>query len=293
MNFQQRLREDAALVNHKLTEYIPAGPCLQQPLLDAMQYSLMGGGKRIRPVLTLEFCRACGGDPLAALPLACAVEMVHTYSLIHDDLPCMDNDDMRRGRPSCHKQFSEDIALLAGDALLSLAFETIAGSGLAADKTAEAVQVLARASGPLGMVGGQVIDLQSEGKRVDAETLNALHSGKTVAMIAAAAQLGCIAAGASAQQRKAASVYAEKIGLVFQVVDDILDVTSTEEKLGKPIGSDRENEKTTYATLYGLEESQRIAAGLTEEAKRAVAGSFAKQGEFLKELADFLCQRDY
>lgn len=293
MNFQQRMREDAALVNHKLTEYIPEGPCLQQPLLDAMRYSLMGGGKRIRPVLTLEFCRACGGDPLAALPLACAVEMVHTYSLIHDDLPCMDNDDMRRGRPSCHKQFSEDIALLAGDALLSLAFETIAGSGLAAERTAEAVQVLARASGPLGMVGGQVIDLQSEGKRIDAETLNALHNGKTVAMIAAAAQLGCIAAGASAEQRKAASVYAEKIGLAFQVVDDILDVTSTEERLGKPIGSDRENEKTTYATLYGLEESKKIAAGLTEEAKRAMAGSFAKQGEFLEELADFLCQRDY
>lgn len=293
MNFEQRMQADAALINQSLTDYIPAKSCLQKPLLDAMRYSLMGGGKRIRPVLTLGFCRACGGEPAAALPLACAVEMVHTYSLIHDDLPCMDNDDLRRGRPSCHRQFSEDIALLAGDALLSLAFETIAKSGLPSAEISEAVLVLARASGPLGMVGGQVIDLQSEGKRIDAETLDTLHSGKTVAMIDAAAQLGCIAAGASPEQRKAAGIYARKIGLAFQIVDDILDVASTEEKLGKPIGSDRENKKTTYATLYGLEESKKIAARLTGEAKNAVSSFVAEPGGFLKELADFLCQRDY
>lgn len=260
-------------------------------MLEAMAYSLSNGGKRIRPVLTLEFCRICGGDIESALPFALAAEMIHTYSLIHDDLPCMDNDDMRRGKPSNHKAFGEANALLAGDGLLTLAFETVlSASDLSAEKKARAGLELAKAAGGSGMIAGQVMDLENEGKKVTLDTIAATDRLKTGEMIRVSAVLGCIAAGAGEEKIKVAETYCEKIGLAFQIVDDILDVTSSEAELGKPIGSDRDNEKSTYVSLLGLEESKKTAKMLTEEAKKSLE-IFGKDGEFLLALADSLAER--
>lgn len=262
-----------------------------EKMLEAMAYSLSNGGKRIRPVLTLEFCRICGGDAEKALPFALAAEMIHTYSLIHDDLPCMDNDDMRRGKPSNHKVFGEADALLAGDGLLTLAFETVLSApDLSAEKKARAGLELAKAAGCSGMIAGQVMDLANEGKKVPLETIAATDRLKTGEMIRVSAVLGCIAAGADEEKIKAAETYCKKIGLAFQIVDDILDVTSSEAELGKPIGSDKDNEKSTYVSLLGLEESEKTAKKLTEEAKESIE-IFGKDGEFLLALADSLAER--
>ena len=232
-----------------------------QDLIDAMRYSTMIGGKRIRPVLVLEFCRVCGGDPDHALALACALEMIHTSSLIHDDMPCMDNDDMRRGQPSCHKKFGENTALLAGDALEACAFEVAAGADLPAKTTVEAVKLLAKATGPYGMLGGQIMDVENESRDdVTLDRLEATHQKKTGALIRVACELGCIAAGASKELRKAAVEYGKNLGLAFQVCDDILDVTGNELLLGKPVGSDAEEEKATYVTLLGLDGAKEKAA---------------------------------
>ena len=224
-------------------------------LTDAMRYSTMIGGKRIRPVLVLEFCRVCGGDPDHALDLACALEMIHTSSLIHDDLPCMDNDDMRRGQPSCHKKFGENTALLAGDALEAYAFEVAAGADLPAKTTVEAVKLLAKATGPYGMLGGQIMDVENESRDdVTLDRLEATHQKKTGALIRVACELGCIAAGASKELRAAAVEYGKNLGLAFQVCDDILDVTGNELLLGKPVGSDAEEEQA-YQALEAFEEN--------------------------------------
>lgn len=260
---------------------------------DAMRYSLENGGKRIRPMLTLEFCRVCGGDVKNALPLACAVEMMHTYSLIHDDLPCMDDDDMRRGKPSCHKQFGESYALLAGDGLLTHAFHVISGSDFAKKNPSlalEAVEVLSCLAGPNGMIGGQVIDLKSEGKTIEIETLEKMDELKTGALIKAACLLGVIAAGADEEKKKAACDYAMYIGHAFQVVDDILDVTADEKELGKPVGSDKASDKSTYVSLLGLERSQQIADELTAKALHSL-DIFGEDAEFLKKLALKLASR--
>ena len=260
-------------------------------MLKAMDYSLGNGGKRIRPMLTLEFCRVCGGDFKKAVPFALGAEMIHTYSLIHDDLPCMDNDDMRRGKPSSHKAFGEANALLAGDSLLTLAFETVlSAEGVDADKKARAGFELAKAAGCSGMIAGQVMDLANEGKAAPLEDIRATDRLKTGEMIRVSALLGCIAAGADDEKIKAAERYCENIGLAFQIVDDVLDVTSDSETLGKPVGSDKENGKSTYVSLLGLEESIRFARELTERAKEAV-GIFGSEGEFLAELADRLLNR--
>lgn len=260
-------------------------------MLRAMAYSLGNGGKRIRPMLTLEFCRVCGGDFVSAVPFALGAEMIHTYSLIHDDLPCMDNDDMRRGKPSSHKTFGEANALLAGDSLLTLAFETVlSAENVAADKKSRAGLELAKAAGCSGMIAGQVMDLANEGKAAPLEAVRATDRLKTGEMIRVSALLGCIAAGADDEKIKAAERYCENIGLAFQIVDDVLDVTSDPETLGKPIGSDKENGKSTYVSLLGLEESSRFARELTERAKEAV-GIFGSEGEFLAELADRLLNR--
>lgn len=260
-------------------------------MLKAMDYSLGNGGKRIRPMLTLEFCRVCGGDFKKAVPFALGAEMIHTYSLIHDDLPCMDNDDMRRGKPSSHKAFGEANALLAGDSLLTLAFETVlSAEGVDADKKARAGFELAKAAGCSGMIAGQVMDLANEGKAAPLEDIRATDRLKTGEMIRVSALLGCIAAGADDEKIKAAERYCENIGLAFQIVDDVLDVTSDSETLGKPVGSDMENGKSTYVSLLGLEESIRFARELTERAKEAV-GIFGSEGEFLAELADRLLNR--
>ncbi len=259
-------------------------------MLDAMSYSLSNGGKRIRPVLTLEFCRLCGGNYADAIPFAIGVEMIHTYSLIHDDLPCMDNDDMRRGKPSSHKVYGEANALLAGDGLLTLAFETVLSAKISADKKAMAALELAKAAGVSGMIGGQVMDLSNEGKRVSLDEIKATDRLKTGEMIRVAAVMGCIAAGADSEKIAAAEKYCENIGLAFQIVDDILDVTSDDVTLGKPVGSDSENLKSTYVSHLGVEKSDEYARELTETAKSAL-DIFGSEGEFLSELADRLSER--
>lgn len=259
-------------------------------MLDAMSYSLSNGGKRIRPVLTLEFCRLCGGNYADAIPFAIGVEMIHTYSLIHDDLPCMDNDDMRRGKPSSHKVYGEANALLAGDGLLTLAFETVLSAKISADKKAMAALELAKAAGVSGMIGGQVMDLSNEGKRVSLDEIKATDRLKTGEMIRVAAVMGCIAAGADSEKIAAAEKYCENIGLAFQIVDDILDVTSDDVTLGKPVGSDSENLKSTYVSHLGVEKSDEYARELTEKAKSAL-DIFGSEGEFLSELADRLSER--
>lgn len=259
-------------------------------MLDAMAYSLSNGGKRIRPVLTLEFCRVCGGDYKAAIPFALGVEMIHTYSLIHDDLPCMDNDDMRRGKPSSHKVYGEANALLAGDGLLTLAFETVLSADISADKKALAALELAKAAGVSGMIGGQVMDLANEGRSVTLDEIKATDRLKTGEMIRVAAVMGCIAAGAGREMIAAAEKYCENIGLAFQIVDDILDVTSDDVTLGKPVGSDSENEKSTYVSHLGIEKSEVYARELTAQAKAAL-DIFGNEGEFLSELADKLSER--
>ena len=274
-------------INEALEQYLPQSDDI---VSEAMKYSVRNGGKRIRPVLTLEFCKACGAEPEKALPFACAVEMIHTYSLIHDDLPCMDDDDYRRGKPSCHIAYGEANALLAGDALLTLAFETVVKADVPAENVVRAVKELSYSAGILGMVGGQVLDLQNENKALTLGELEQIHNLKTGELIRVACVLGCIAAGADEEKIKAAEAYAKGIGLTFQIVDDILDVTSDAETLGKPIGSDAENQKTTYVSLLGIEKSKEVAAELTQKAKEVLA-VYDENTEALSELADNLLIR--
>ncbi len=263
------------------------------PVREAMRYSLLAGGKRIRPVLALAFCALCGGDVDAALPFACAVEMVHTYSLIHDDLPCMDDDELRRGRPTNHRVYGEDIAMLAGDGLLTLAFETaLSGEDQAA--SARAAHVLARCAGAAktGMVGGQCIDLKTEGGEADLELLYAMDRAKTVALIAAACQMGCIAAGASEELLAAAGEYANGVGMAFQIRDDILDVVGDAAALGKNVGMDSARDKRNYVSLLGTEKAQALVEEYTQNAVQAL-DKFPGDGRFLRELALELARRNH
>lgn len=261
-----------AVMDTALENYVYALSDGQDIVRDAMLYSLKNGGKRVRPMLVLAFCTVCGGNPQDALPFACAVEMIHTYSLIHDDLPCMDDDDLRRGKPACHKQFGEANALLAGDGLLTLAFETLTkAEQIPPENRLRAVKTLAYLAGCGGMIGGQVIDLLSEDKAVDYETLHCIDKLKTGALIKAAALLGCIAAGVTDESvLNAAEVYAENIGFAFQIVDDILDVTADTETLGKPVGSDERNDKSTFVKLLGLEKCRQLVNDLTNSAVAAL-----------------------
>ena len=257
-------------------------------LQEAMRYSLLAGGKRVRPVLTCAFAELFGGEWEKAVPLGCALELIHTYSLIHDDLPCMDDDDLRRGKPTCHKVYGETLAVLAGDALQPEAFAILAAAeGLSAQQRIDAVAVLARAAGGDGMVAGQVLDL--DGKCRSREQVELLHSLKTGAMIAAAAELGCVAANAAPEQRQAARDYAREVGLAFQIRDDMLDVIADQTEFGKPIGSDREEGKTTFVDLIGLDGCEREVAACTGRAKAALS-DFPGNG-FLLELADQLAER--
>ena len=257
-------------------------------LQEAMRYSLLAGGKRVRPVMTLAFCDMLGGQWREALPFACALELVHTYSLIHDDLPCMDDDDLRRGRPTCHKVYGETMAVLAGDALQGEAFGLIAAApAMTAQQRIDAVAVLSAACGGGGMVAGQVLDMdhlaQSEAD------LRLLHRLKTGAMLQAAAELGCVAAGADDGLRQRARDYGCHIGLAFQVRDDVLDVVADQEELGKPIGSDRAEGKRTFVDLLGLEACQALVAEETAKAKAALAD--LPDSGFLLNLADHLAER--
>ncbi len=268
-----------------------AAPAEERPwqgLWEAMGYSVLAGGKRVRPVLTLAVCEALGGRAESALPLGCALELVHTYSLIHDDLPCMDDDDLRRGRPTCHRVYGEAMAVLAGDALQPEAFRLIAEApDLRAEQRVGAVAALASACGPDGMVAGQVLDIeQLSGSE---EALRRLCRLKTGALLRAAAELGAIAAGAPEAARRQAAAYAEHLGLAFQVRDDMLDVIADQTELGKPVGSDKAEGKRTFVDLLGLEECGRLVEEETRLAKEAVSGF--QSGEFLLDLAEYLAGR--
>lgn len=269
-----------ALVEKTLAELLSRGRKEYKALTDSMTYSVSAGGKRIRPMLSMAFAELCGKSPDVALYPACGVELIHTYSLIHDDLPCMDNDDMRRGKPSNHIVFGEDTALLAGDALQSLAFEAILCpenvSRIGADAAAKCGYHLSKLCGARGMVGGQVVDLALEKTEGDVDTVTLMHSLKTAALIKAACVMGCISAGASDGQIAAAAEYAECIGLQFQIVDDILDVTSTTDVLGKPVNSDIENNKSNMVSLLGIEKCRTLAKELTD---KAIAALIAFDGD--------------
>ncbi len=289
----KRLSELVSLTDAHLEELHKRalnGTGKQSVITDAMWYSLSAGGKRLRPVLTLEFCHVCGGDERKALSAACALEMIHTFSLIHDDLPCMDNDDMRRGKPSCHKAFGESMALLAGDALLNMAFGVIADDEyLSADTKTALIRELSSSSGILGMIGGQVIDTEYKGEFDDALILD-MYSMKTSALLRAACRMGCISAGADEDRISAAGEFAEKLGLAFQITDDILDMTGDERILGKPVGSDAQNGKNTYASVNGIEAARKKASELTDEAYARLDGF--KDNGFLRELTLYLLGRD-
>lgn len=275
------------LINEALDSYLPDSDDI---VSQAMRYSVENGGKRIRPSLVLAFCELCSGDINKALPLACALEMIHTYSLIHDDLPCMDDDDFRRGKPSCHVRFGYEYALLAGDALLTLAFETALKADLPANVVLAATKELATASGWAGMVGGQVIDLQNEGKTVGIDQVVKMYNLKTGELIRAACVIGCIAAGAISKIPYA-TLFAHNVGLSFQIVDDILDITGDAQTLGKPVGSDAENEKCTYVSLIGIEEAKKTVSALTQEAKD-ILDKFDGDTHSLKNFAQSLENRN-
>jgi len=254
----------------------------QSVIINAMKHSISAGGKRIRPVLVLEFCKMCGGDIQKALPVAAAVEMLHTFSLIHDDLPCMDNDDFRRGKPSCHKAFDEATALLAGDALQNLAYEIIAECDLKSEIKVRLIKELTFATGIEGMIGGQILDMEYEKNPADSDLLKKMYSLKTGALLKSACKMGCIAAEANEIYIENAEKYAENLGLAFQITDDILDITGNQDILGKPVGSDKENGKITYASLVGIEKSQLEVEKLTEKA--IIHLDFFKNNLFLKDL---------
>lgn len=289
--FENILANDQRLVENSLPSFLPSALNGQDEVVDAMKYSLTNGGKRLRPVLTLEFCKACGGDRHDAIEAACAVEFIHTYSLIHDDLPCMDNDDYRRGKPSCHKEFSEDIALLAGDGLLTHAFQIVSDSDMSDSAKAKAVSLLAENAGVGGMLGGQVLDLKYEIGNPTVKELLTVHKMKTGALIAAACIMGCIAAGADSAKIAAASRFAYYIGIAFQIKDDILDVVGSSDKLGKPIGSDADNNKTTYVTKVGLTKAQSDVELLTQKGLKEL--EVFEDSEFISMLADRLINRDH
>jgi len=261
-------------------------------LYEAMRYSLLGGGKRIRPVLALEFCRVSGGVPEAALPFAAAVEMIHTYSLIHDDLPAMDDDALRRGRPTCHVQFGEAMAILAGDALQAAAFRAVLAADLPEEARVRAGLILARSAGEDGMVAGQVLDLAGEERPLTESELGQVHMLKTAALIQAACTMGVVAGGGSEAQLTAASRFARALGTAFQIRDDILDCVGDEARLGKPIGSDAASGKTTFVTLYGVDRAEAMLREQTEAAKTALVGAFADTADLIW-LADWLLGREY
>lgn len=259
-------------------------------LLDAMEYSLMAGGKRLRPVLTLALCRACGGDVESALSVACAVEMLHTYSLIHDDLPCMDNDDLRRGKPTCHKVYGECSAVLAGDGLQAEAFGAILRCGLPVERRAACAQALADAAGVDGICGGQFMDMNGGETDISEKVLTEMQSRKTGSLLIAACRMGVMAAGGSKELEAAAVQYGACLGAAFQIRDDMLDEFATVEELGKPIGSDASNGKTTFLTLHGRETCAQTVDRLTKAAKEAVEK--LPDPEFLQALADAMAVRN-
>ena len=291
VNFKAEWKKRADLVEEGLLRELKKVPAYDETLEKAMEYSLMAGGKRLRPVLLMAAADAVGKDGAAFLTTGCAIEMIHTYSLIHDDLPAMDNDDYRRGKPTNHKVFGDGIAVLAGDALLTLAFEVmLRQEGAAPETLVTVVSEMSRAAGPYGMVGGQVLDLEGEGRRLDLAALRKIHMGKTGALFCAAIRSGAILAGAKEEELAVLTLYAERFGLAFQITDDILDVTGDEAAIGKPVGSDVRNEKATYVTLTSLEEAKKLAEDAVNEAVAAL-DIFGERAAFLRDLALFLLGR--
>jgi geranylgeranyl diphosphate synthase, type II len=289
MTFSEYLKQRQQAVDCELDRLVPSETAPPQTIHRAMRYSLFAGGKRIRPILCLEASRAVADSAPGVERAACALEMVHTYSLIHDDLPALDNDDLRRGRPTCHKQFGEAMAILAGDALLTLAFQVLGSAEQAAG--ASLVRELAEASGTVGgMIGGQVADLEGEGQAPTAELLETIHRAKTGALLRASVRMGAICAGADSGQLAALTCYGQHVGLAFQIVDDILDVEQPSEALGKTAGKDAQQQKITFPAVYGLEESRRMAEAQRQGAHRALAG-FRERAGRLRELADLIVER--
>jgi geranylgeranyl diphosphate synthase type II len=284
------LRRNNALLDRSLMAYLEAFTAGSR-LLDAMRHSLLAGGKRLRPNLCLAASEALGGDPQRVLPAACAVEMIHTYSLIHDDLPAMDDDQLRRGKPTCHVAFDEATAILAGDALLTLAFQVLASMPAERPESVlEVIRVLAAAAGPSGMVQGQMLDMQSEGRMLASEDLQKLHALKTGAMIEAALACGAIVAGGDAAQVEAVRTYGRAVGLAFQVVDDILNVEGDPVVMGKAAGTDRVRRKNSYPALLGLEKSREFAQNLIGAAIEALGG-FGREAAALRAIARYVIER--
>lgn len=279
-----------ALLESALEQELNIDNALDKTLAESMRYSLMAGGKRLRPVLLMEAAEAVGGRGEDYLKAACALEMIHTYSLIHDDLPAMDNDDYRRGKLTNHKVYGAGMATLAGDALLTLAFEVVLRQKAEPEVLCRVVREISQAAGPDGMVGGQAIDMESEGQKIPMEQLRKMHMGKTGALFRAAIRSGAILAGADETELNALTRYAEAFGLAFQITDDILDVVGDQELIGKPVGSDERNNKSTYVTLTSLDEAKRLAQEAVDEAKEALE-PFGDKAQFLKELVEFLISR--
>ena len=291
IGMQKEFERCRAAIEERLSGYF-AEKRSYAKLLESMRYSLNAGGKRIRSVMCVKFCEAAGGSPGDALDAACAVEMLHTYSLIHDDLPCMDNDSLRRGKPSNHLEYGEYTATLAGDALQAAAFHTLLGSGLQPGAVVRMARILADAAGPHGICGGQYLDLSGEGKLLSAAELSEIHRLKTAALISASALIGVVAGGGSLDQEEAAEEYAIATGLAFQVRDDLLDRTATQEELGKPTGSDKEKDKMTFSALLSIDECEEIIRKETKKAVAALGGKFCDTG-FLTWFANMLAERKY
>ena len=290
--FMELWKKRAALVEKNLLIELKKNPALEDKLAQAMQYSLMSGGKRLRPILLMAAADSINGSGEKFLTVASAIEMIHTYSLIHDDLPAMDNDDYRRGKLTNHKVFGEATAILAGDALLTLAFEVMTRQENISPKILlKVVQEMSISAGAAGMVGGQSIDLESEDKKISMSTLKKMHMAKTGALFKAAIRSGAILAGANSEQLDALTIYAEKFGLAFQITDDILDVIGDEKNLGKPVGSDEKNNKSTYVTLTSIETAKNLAQKAVDDAVDALK-NFGAEADFLRELVKFLLGRN-
>ena len=293
MDLRKYMKSRQRTIERALDRHLPKATVKPATIHRAMRYSLFAGGKRLRPILCLAAAEACGGTAERALPLACAIECIHTYSLVHDDLPSMDNDDFRRGRPTCHKVFGEGIAVLAGDALLTSAFEIVSRAiPTRRYNMASLLRETAVAAGSEKLIAGQVADLEAEGKKVNRDQLRYIHENKTAAILTSAVRLGGMSANANPKQLAAITILGGALGLAFQIVDDILDVTQTSEKLGKSAGKDIAARKATYPAVIGLERSRSEARALTRRAHKALE-VFGRKGEALRQLASYLLERDY
>ena len=296
MDFKNLLHKKAERIDLALEEILPKEIGYQDIIFQSMRYSVFAGGKRLRPILMLAACDFVGGNEKDVLPFCCAIEMIHTYSLIHDDLPAMDNDDFRRGKPTNHKVYGEGIAVLAGDGLLNYAYEimlkSILNDGADPKRKIKAMEEIARAAGIYGMIGGQVVDLASENKQINGETLDYIHNHKTAALIISAIRAGAIIGGADDHTLECLTEYGKCIGLGFQITDDLLDIFGNEEKLGKKVGSDVENNKSTYPSIHGVDQSIAKVNELFHRSL-AVLQEFDTKSAFFVELADYLVKREY